>query len=228
MKKIFTLIFTLLLSSTFVAIAQTETEFKLFDVNGKQVGEPIKSVVSLDQNTNTFTITNFMNSGSTISFTFANKLGSANAITFSKSYIDGKYIYIKDNDGKYIKGSSAPGAGETAISFQYVCAYDGYGWEDDAWWGTYVYSFNGEDEGWYDLSFYVLGGTDADWTDSTDWYTLYGQEYFKPAGSVVDGIECVEDAPVQYFNINGQRVQNPSNGIFIRKQGDKVNKIVIR
>lgn len=30
------------------------------------------------------------------------------------------------------------------------------------------------------------------------------------------------------FNLNGQRVADPSNGIFIRKQGSKTSKTVIR
>ena len=37
-----------------------------------------------------------------------------------------------------------------------------------------------------------------------------------------------ENAPVEYYNLNGQRVSNPANGIFVRKQGSKVEKIVIR
>lgn len=35
------------------------------------------------------------------------------------------------------------------------------------------------------------------------------------------------NAPVEYFNLNGLRVENPSNGIFIRRQGDKVTKVVL-
>jgi len=36
------------------------------------------------------------------------------------------------------------------------------------------------------------------------------------------------DAPVEYFNLQGIRVANPENGIFIVKQGKKVSKQVIR
>lgn len=32
----------------------------------------------------------------------------------------------------------------------------------------------------------------------------------------------------EYFNLNGQRVMNPENGIYIMKSGDKVQKIAIR
>jgi hypothetical protein len=35
-------------------------------------------------------------------------------------------------------------------------------------------------------------------------------------------------APVEYFNLQGQRIANPSNGIFIRRQGSKVTKVLLR
>ena len=46
-------------------------------------------------------------------------------------------------------------------------------------------------------------------------------------GSVV-GVIGSENAPVRYYNLQGVEVANPSNGIFIRKQGGKVTKEVIR
>lgn len=46
------------------------------------------------------------------------------------------------------------------------------------------------------------------------------------------GIEDIStdsnDMPVEYYNLNGMRVDNPANGIFIRRQGNKVSKIYIR
>jgi len=36
------------------------------------------------------------------------------------------------------------------------------------------------------------------------------------------------DMPVEYYTLNGMRVDNPANGIFIRRQGNKVSKIYIR
>lgn len=46
--------------------------------------------------------------------------------------------------------------------------------------------------------------------------------------SGVANVGAIEDAPVMFYNLNGQRVENPSNGIFIRKQGSKTSKVVIR
>lgn len=46
----------------------------------------------------------------------------------------------------------------------------------------------------------------------------------------VSGVENVaaENAPVEYFNLQGVRVANPENGLFIRRQGNTVSKVVIR
>lgn len=41
-------------------------------------------------------------------------------------------------------------------------------------------------------------------------------------------VESAEEAPAVYYNLNGVRVDNPSNGIYIVKQGSKVTKQVIR
>ncbi len=44
-----------------------------------------------------------------------------------------------------------------------------------------------------------------------------------------DAVNIVEadnsDAPVEYYNLQGIRVDNPSNGIFIRRQGSKTTKV---
>lgn len=42
----------------------------------------------------------------------------------------------------------------------------------------------------------------------------------------VEGIEIDENAPVEYFNLQGVRVENPANGLYIMRQGDKVVKVI--
>ena len=49
----------------------------------------------------------------------------------------------------------------------------------------------------------------------------------------VAGVENVavgndETKPVEYYNIQGVRVQNPTSGLYIVRQGSKVSKVVIR
>lgn len=46
------------------------------------------------------------------------------------------------------------------------------------------------------------------------------------------GITAVEaedaDAPVEYYNMQGVRVQNPGQGLYIRRQGNRVEKVALR
>ncbi len=41
-------------------------------------------------------------------------------------------------------------------------------------------------------------------------------------------IEASDNSPVEYFNILGEKVDNPTGGIFIRRQGSDVKKVIIR
>ena len=43
----------------------------------------------------------------------------------------------------------------------------------------------------------------------------------------IDGIVAEENAPVEYYNLQGIRVENPANGIFIRRQGNKTTKVAL-
>lgn len=45
----------------------------------------------------------------------------------------------------------------------------------------------------------------------------------------VDAIVAEDgDAPVEYFNLQGVRVSEPSNGLFIRRQGNTVSKVIVK
>ena len=47
--------------------------------------------------------------------------------------------------------------------------------------------------------------------------------------SGVEGVTVAdENAPVEFFNLQGIRVENPENGLYIRRQGNSVSKVVIR
>lgn len=69
--------------------------------------------------------------------------------------------------------------------------------------------------------------------------TLNGniESYFKVAGlksateyvlgaSAIEEVDADENAPVEYYNLQGVKVVNAENGIFIKKQGNKVVKVV--
>lgn len=46
--------------------------------------------------------------------------------------------------------------------------------------------------------------------------------------SAVEGIEADENAPVEYYNLQGVRVAEPANGIFIVKKGNKATKQIFK
>lgn len=47
------------------------------------------------------------------------------------------------------------------------------------------------------------------------------------AGAVVD-VNTDVNAPIEYYNLQGLKVTEPSNGLFIKKQGNKVSKVLVK
>ena len=43
----------------------------------------------------------------------------------------------------------------------------------------------------------------------------------------IEEVDADGNAPVEFYNLQGVKVENPENGIFIRKQGKKVTKVVL-
>ncbi|MDE6528560.1 MAG: endonuclease/exonuclease/phosphatase family protein, partial [Muribaculaceae bacterium] len=62
--------------------------------------------------------------------------------------------------------------------------------------------------------------------------TIGAREYVAPAGIegiVTDGYSGVDaDAPVEYFDLQGRRVAAPVSGIYVRRQGARVDKVAVR
>lgn len=48
------------------------------------------------------------------------------------------------------------------------------------------------------------------------------------ATSKVDGIIVADNTPAIYYNLQGQRVANPSAGLYIRVKGDKSEKVILK
>lgn len=52
--------------------------------------------------------------------------------------------------------------------------------------------------------------------------------YYKASGnSGVEAVAAEVNAPVEYFNLQGVRVENPTNGLYIRREGTKVTKVIL-
>ena len=57
---------------------------------------------------------------------------------------------------------------------------------------------------------------------------VYAKVVFSNTPTGINGISSDVDAPVEYYNLNGVRVYEPADGIFIRRQGSKVSKVVLK
>lgn len=56
---------------------------------------------------------------------------------------------------------------------------------------------------------------------------VHSIEAYDPSAGIADVI-VDENAPVEYFNLQGVRVANPENGLYIRRQGNKATKVFIK
>lgn len=77
----------------------------------------------------------------------------------------------------------------------------------------------------------TIRNADSQWPNekgSANRWFLDNVQVYSDASSAVDAVEAAENVPVEYFNLQGVRVNNPSNGVYIVKQGDKIEKRIIR
>ncbi len=59
--------------------------------------------------------------------------------------------------------------------------------------------------------------------------SFYGFNYtVSDDSSAITDITVDENAPVEYFNLQGIRVDNPENGLYIKRQGNTVTKVLVK
>ena len=75
---------------------------------------------------------------------------------------------------------------------------------------------------------YIPKGTSGKFLLVSPW--MYFRNIQEIDFSGIDGVESDEygDAPVEYYNLQGIRVENPEPGLYIRRQGDKSTKVYIK
>ena len=92
------------------------------------------------------------------------------------------------------------------------------------------------DPGYLDFTIYCSGDYST-WNAESNAWEATGLNYVafehKIPLSGLSAIETVaadfdENAPVEYYNLQGVRVANPANGIFIKRQGNKVEKVLVK
>ncbi len=58
-------------------------------------------------------------------------------------------------------------------------------------------------------------------------FAIIAVDYTKASGITDINVDNA-NAPVEYFNLQGIRVENPANGLYIRRQGNKVEKVYVK
>lgn len=61
-----------------------------------------------------------------------------------------------------------------------------------------------------------------------DMPSLYVIKFEKSSSSGIDEIEAADNAGAVYYNLQGVRVDNPENGLYIRVSGNKVTKVLVK
>lgn len=65
----------------------------------------------------------------------------------------------------------------------------------------------------------------------SDWYrgrTAKVKFDGKLSATMIEAVTVDENAPVEYYNLQGVRVAEPAHGIFIRRQGAEVSKVIVK
>lgn len=97
---------------------------------------------------------------------------------------------------------------------------------------TNVYKSTDEEvaQGYYEYYVYLCLDGYIGEKGFIDSYWVFGYDMPKgdTPGAEVEDINADENEPVEFYNLQGVKVANPSNGIFIRRQGKEVKKVVVR
>ena len=96
---------------------------------------------------------------------------------------------------------------------------------------TSVYTFNGSELSASDIfsdmiAVAVKVGDVAEASTAENGVTV--ALYNDPSAAGIEDIVIDENAPIEYFNLQGVRVANPENGLYIVRQGKNVTKQIIR
>lgn len=222
MKKIFTLLSGVLLSTFMLAKAEKVTCY-VQDYNYNELAQPFESELIKNAD-GSLTLSEFFNSGNPVSFTYTTpNVDSSSDITFTgKLDTSDYYPYLLDPNGDYMvcyAYTIGGGADDyTTIWYPYACDHGySYVWRYDMTDPDNVYEYYGS---------ICLAGTLDDSSSSPYYYINF--YYNEPETSGIENISIDENAPVEYFNLQGVRVDNPANGLYIRRQGNTATKVLVK
>jgi hypothetical protein len=134
---------------------------------------------------------------------------------------DEKYGFILTNSGVLMIKISAIGGSQSRRGVK-------YGVQDWTAAENQTFEFYNSDFDFDNgVTSYMVQAKSVTPTSESDVLTLEIQ-----SNTLVAGIEGVaadsQEAPVEYYNLQGVRVSNPGTGLYIRRQGTKVEKVAIR
>lgn len=221
MKKIFTLISGMLLLSA-IPVKADSIKVNIQDYDGKKVAQSFETELTKDAD-GSYVIADFLGSGYPVKFTFEKIVDDWSDLNISVNVKeDESDVYLLDPNGKYMVCKIYDFYGEKDWLNIYwpMVALDGYSL-------VYTYDTSDPDRSHdYYASICMIGYLDKNGDEDTDW--IYLNFFFdEPTESKVGSVAESGTSPIEYYNISGQKVETPSNGIFIRKQGNNVSKIAI-
>lgn len=122
------------------------------------------------------------------------------------------------NEGTERQWEEATPDDVSTYAYKETAAYDKFGLLLSAAQEESDYSYRRS----YEVTYDPTTGLPATYTGEGNRYTFEGGK----AG--ITNVVSDENAPVEYYNLQGVRVANPDGGIYIRRQGNKTSKIMIR
>lgn len=122
---------------------------------------------------------------------------------------DGKYmtVSVEDEEGQMFEVKYLYGNEGTDLSYIQKCSAEEIAQGYDEYYGYLC------------VSGYI--GDKA----SVDMYLTFG---YNLSTEAVSGVAADVNAPVEYYNLQGVKIAEPTKGIFIRKQGSKTTKVAIK
>lgn len=154
-------------------------------------------------------------------------------------YKDGPLGYVSDTEYDACKPGATTTFGCNVFPFGYSADNQGIEWWDaiatpiqSVWFTTAPYTGTKTGEDFYFDDFTegeaFPGCADSKYTDKGWCKPEFYASVIKGSSGVANISIEDTDAPVEYFNLQGIQVSNPENGVYIRRQGSKTSKIVVK
>lgn len=201
-----------------------DVTLKILDTDYEtEIGEPINTKLTIKSN-GEFVLEDFLYSKNSVTWKLGEWYDYKGDTVADMEFIGnvkddtygGKYLMQVESPNKYMVCEYDAKDGST-VTLNYPTVYEGDGY-------SLVYKYDDTYEVYIDLSYYT-----TTWVDMMVGLTYKNSDI---PTSGVKGIAIDSDAdanaPVEYYNLQGMKIANPENGIYIRRQGSKVSKVVVR